>query len=497
MNERPFASSFDVDAWQEELLALNDWARELTIVWDDDEFLVARQSATLARHAKGRNEWNAWASAMLALQERLRASSRWTRSDRDYTEQADLWINVATVSFSAENRVEEFTRHAEFQGFLFPWTAFFSSARFIEDVDFLEAEFHGFTYFDHISFGSTASFVFVKFHKFVAFNESTFSGFAPFNGASFSDVAAFDTVTFEQPVDFAQCQFLERAIFHRTKFRGPADFSRCYFPKGADFDAIESSDAFSLAGAAFQQVPSVMGATFRGTLRLHNVMTPSYPLLGWTPEGDAPARFRELKRHANETQDRDRELEFFAQEIRTSRFHAKGLPTYIPRIWEWRFWFGLFFGTFSDFGRSVWRPVFFWALLLFGFGVFYLGEHEEIAKARADLASAGSVMGYLQTTRTALSAPPACIAQGRLFGLTDAVTEAFHLSLRNALIFDAGRADAFRRTYGCLFGLEGASAFAPPVVPPRISIASTLQSATSGILIFLLLLAVRNLLRLK
>ena len=83
--------------------------------------------------------------------------------------------------------------------------------------------------------------------------------------------------------------------------------------------------------------------------------------MAWhTFDKDVTARFRELRRRAVEAQDRDRELEFFAQEVRTGRFHAKGLPSRVPKVRSWRFWFGLAFGALSDFGRSLWRPLQAW-----------------------------------------------------------------------------------------------------------------------------------------
>lgn len=50
--------------------------------------------------------------------------------------------------------------------------------------------------------------------------------------------------------------------------------------------------------------------------------------------------------------------------------------------------------------------------------------------------------------------------------------------------------------YGCLYGLERIEGQDYPVVPYRVSLASSAQSLASAILIFLFLLAL-NLLRLK
>jgi hypothetical protein len=133
-------------------------------------------------------------------------------------------------------------------------------------------------------------------------------------------------------------------------------------------------------------------------------------------------------------------------------------------------------------------------------GIFYLGEHDDIRKARAALAPAGpfsTLAAYAVTTRDAL-ANPACAIQGREpFASTDAVTEAIQLSLKNALVFNIGSTDSTRRTFGCLYGLEQAGGQQYLSVPVRVSMASTGQALASGLLIFLFVLAVRNLLRLK
>jgi hypothetical protein len=155
------------------------------------------------------------------------------------------------------------------------------------------------------------------------------------------------------------------------------------------------------------------------------------------------------------------------------------------------------FEAFSDFGRSLWRPLLCWLVLLLGFAVFYLGEHDSMQKARAALAPSGAwstITAYAVTTRDAWRNPPACVIQGRPFASTNAFGEAMQLSFRNALVFNTSGPESTRRTYSCLFGLDERDQVH---VPAPVSTASTLQSLASGLLIFLFLLAVRNLLRLK
>jgi hypothetical protein len=656
------ATGFDLGAWQEELLALNPWARGLTIDDENEEFAAARQKATIARYAEGKEVWNAWAKGMLALRAAVEPIGQSAGNDA-----TALWPPLASAVFSDVDLEYRFEESVRFDTFLFPEEVKFKRATFGGDANFQEATFtraavfsgeadfsgkavsfsgdvtfngaalfegatfSGEAYFQRATFSGDANFPESRFNRAALFLDATFSDAAWFRGATFSGDANFQRATFSSK-DYFPCAFFERATFtadadferatfsgdvsfqdaafsraaafpeatfsraalfqHVTvsgdanfqeatfggdanfqsatfdskvffnatfsgvalfpgaTFNGDANFSGTFvravlfkeatfnseadfqsaifgsissfddvrlnaeadfkyakfkeavtfagsiFRKSASFDGIDSAAAFSLANATFKQVPGFISASFKGTLRLDNVKTPNYPQLGYTSDKDATARFRELRRQAAEAQDRERELEFFAQELRTGRFHAKGLPSWVPKVWDWRFWFGLGFGGLSDFGRSLWRPLLSWLALTVLCAVFFLGEHDDMRKARAALAPAdlfSTLTAYVVTTRDALANPPACRVGDEPSDSIDAISEAIQLSLKNALVFDIGRTDSARRIFGCLYGLVQDR----ERVPSRVSTASTLQALASGLLIFLFVLAVRNLLRLQ
>jgi hypothetical protein len=420
-------------------------------------------------------------------------------------------FNKVTFSGDAVFRQATFSEEAWFKGATFLRDVKFEGLTFPDNVWFEDAIFRGSASFEGVTFSRNTTFRRATFSGDALFGrassgdhlvgQTTFSGNAWFERASFSTKALFEGVIFSAAASLDRVRYLGPATFSRAKFFGATVLDESEFKGSANFDGLESTGTFSLASAKFRQVPSILGAAFRG-LRLDNVQTPRFRWqLGWARDKDAPARFRELKRRANEAQDRDREIEFFAQEIRTSRFHAKGLPAYLPRVWEWRFWFGLLFGTFSDFGRSLWRPVLFWFILLVGCFAFYLGEHEDVKKERAVLNPDGmwsTASAYVQTTFSAYSNPPPCRPREKeTFASTDAWAEAVNLALANALVVDTGRGTSSRRTYGCLYGFETAGDQEYAKVSSRVSRVSTFQSLASGVLLLLFLLAVRNLLRLK
>ena len=553
------AAAFDAVTWHKQLLALNPWTRGLTIDEGDEAFAAAQQKATLDRHAEGKEAWNTWANGMLALKKTLQEAGRWaTEAHREQNDDTRLWIVLATSVFSRGRSKHTFEGEAFFEEFVFPGAARFDGATFAAAVWFNGASFAADAWFQTATFAGTAWFQRTTFFTAARFQRATFAGAARFRRATFSATARFERVTFSAAALFPDASFTGDALFERTSFaaiamfrrarfaadaffqrarfdaaarfnrvsfngdtelsevrfagnvdfpqavfEGPVLFDRSFFREGANFEAITSEAAFSLADVAFRQAPNIIGAAFKGTLRLDNVTMPRYRLtLGWTPDGNASAHFRELKRQAVEAHDRDRELEFFAQEIRTARFHARRLPSWVPRFWSWRFWFGLAYGAFSNFGRSVLRPLVFWLVLAAGFAVFYLGEHDIVRKSRSDLKPDGvrdTISAYAATAPAAWADPPKCIPQNdKLVANTNAVSEALYLSASNALVvFNVSRGDVSRRTYGCLYGFEASGPQAPPVVPHQVAVASTIQTLLSAILIFLFLLAVRNLLRLK
>ena len=557
MNDAPkapaAAGAFDAATWREQLLALNPWARGLSIDEEDEAFAAARQKATIERHAQGKEAWNRWANEMLALKSALEAAGRWA-AKREYffeppageNEETRQWLGLAAAVFSRDTSTHTFEGEAQFADFVFPSNAGFERVTFSAVARFEGATFSAVAGFEGATFSAVAWFESATFSADAGFERATFSAGAWFQRATFSAGAWFERATFSagawfQGATFSAGAWFEGATFKggtylnnvrfdgpvnlmQAKFLGAATLDRSVFRRSASFEAIDSAAAFSLADATFHQVPNFIGATFKGTLRLDNVATPRYRLtFGWTPDKNASAHFRELKRQAVEAQDRDRELEFFAQEIRTARFHSNlpilpawektynnrrwqrqfawmRLPSWVPRFWSWRFWFGLAYGAFSNFGRSFLRPIIVWLALVAGFAVFYLGQHEGQHQARNKPDSTSARIGaYVTTARAAWADPPKCVApNGPLVAKTDAVREALFLSASNALVvFSLSRGDTSRRTYGCLYGFEHSGAQAPPIVPYRVAVASTLQTLMSAILIFLFLLAVRNLLRLK
>ncbi len=250
------------------------------------------------------------------------------------------------------------------------------------------------------------------FPSIARFERATFSGIARFGSAIFSGDAGFGGQTFPSDVFFNHATFKEKANFSIVKFERIAQFNGARFLGDADFNAMRGERSFSMADAIFEAVPDFIQAHFEEAPRLDNMRVAGRLLtsgdgkpsrqaklhrklksLSYTyrritsADHNIPARWRALKRLAIEGHDTDRELDFFSGEIRSARF-AGDWPLRWP-VWKasaWngflRFWAGLLYQIFSNFGRSLLRPVMFWGLLIINFAVYFLGQNEGMTARR-------------------------------------------------------------------------------------------------------------------
>ena len=291
----------------------------------------------------------------------------------------------------------------------------------------------------------------------------------------------------------------------------------------ASFAAARSEGAFTLASAEFKMVPDFGQAHFDEAPRLDNlhikpersgvltffkraVKHPIWALLrwrllarlaradfkawltriraAWRPAPDEeglPARWRSLKRLAIQGHDHERELEFFSNEIIARRCVD-------DRLHHAQFWAGLVYQVLSDFGRSIIRPLLWLGLSSVCFTFSYLGEHMAVVAMGGD------------------DAPPPLSCKA---GLGDPLSEAFLLSLDKTLplpgVVNVGDLD---RIYACLYGYHNIDATKPQTkstspppsrvrIPSAVSWKGAAQVSISTVLIFLLLLALRNHFRIR
>ena len=412
------------------------------------------------------------------------------------------WFTAAKFGGDAWFGEASFGGPAEFMEASFGQDAWFTAAEFGGDVWFGGASFVGTAWFGQASFGGDVGFTAVKFGGDVWFGEASFGGTAWFGEASFGGDAGFTAVKFGGDALFFQASFESYTSFERAQFDGPSNFG-----------AIEIKSSLTLKDATFKQVPDFIQANFAQAPRLDDLSIEPQSLqrLLWlvgdhlwkrrelgnqrlvlaaawrvirrstqnlrpfSREIEREAKWRSVKKLANEAHDHSREQEFFAEELKTRR-NVSGVREAI-------IWFAsILYQGLSNFGRSLLLPFIWLAVTVVAFEDIYLDSHRS----------------YVTDEKVAVQA---CVVGSEH---SDAESAAFALSLRNTLSFAGlGGPEKLNQVYRCLYGVEGTTSAAfpesrmPPHIPDNVAIWSFIQTVFSAALIFLLLLALRNHFRIK
>jgi hypothetical protein len=470
------------------------------------------------------------------------------------TEFANLgWFDQAQFFADAQFVDSHFGGKCWFRDARFADEAVFRTARFVasdfQKAQFLgEARFHGAQFSGETNFGGAAfsgdcSFANARLAGNADFERASFAGNLSFAGAELDRPALFTQARFGGDTFFSDVRFSDLASFRLAVFSSFATFEGARFAGPAIFNALRGGRAFDLNGACFACVPDFIQAHFDEAPRLDNLAVgekaartgqgvagavpfrarPGHAGRGplaliyrlFFPDREAAARWRALKRLAIQAHDHEREQIFFANEVRALRFAShKPLPWPIWRAQGWgrfaRFWLGVCYALFANYGRSVFLPLLWWSGAVVLAALLYLGEHDRVMERRAALVAEGMPWSaaHLRSSYEAWRAPEPCVvpAESRsgvsalapaLRGDTNAVKEATELALRTGLlVFDPGP-DIARRTLGCLYGVERYGETAAAVVPAAVSRVIIAQKLFCGLMIFLFAFGVRNMLRMK
>jgi len=320
----------------------------------------------------------------------------------------------------ANFRNTHFNNDTNFRSATFHGYSDFISTTFNGDAGFVSASFNSNTYFHSVSFNGLAGFRFTKFNGEADFGFTSFNGIAffvsasfaqkvYFRSASFNSDAEFVSVKFENKADFSSavfkkytyfdsgekdCRFEKSANFNLAHFEKPVSFKQAIFKDTANFASITSDKSFNLLQTDFALVPDFTEAAFHAPPVLDEIEI-AKPLIkrpcNWNGEHKDPRKmcksskfnwpiandptdtrkYRALAKMAAEAKDYQNEMQFFAEEQRCRRFwHDKPFSRH-SRDGAGRFWFGLVYQLFSDFGRSFLRPAIGWLGVFIAFAVYY------------------------------------------------------------------------------------------------------------------------------
>lgn len=180
-------------------------------------------------------------------------------------------------------RKEVFQDDVSFSG-RFLIGADFEDAEFMKAADFRGVQFLAPTNFKNARFPSTepatagvASFSNSRFHNTVDFTETRFPYDTKFKDVSFDGAALFRKARFRAKKDGSGSSY-GGSSFTRSVFRVEADFSGSAFCAAGKFDGVEFKDAAKFEDARFRRKCDFNNASFKGTTSFANATFTKPPL---------------------------------------------------------------------------------------------------------------------------------------------------------------------------------------------------------------------------
>lgn len=424
----------------------------------------------------------------------------------------------AVFNNHAEYADTKFSGKAKFDEVKFKSTSLFENVIFNNESIFEFAHFHGNAWFNNSLFKKHCFFNGTIFHGDAVFAHTRIMGVASFNEVTFALRADFDNVKITSNAWFSETLFFDEALFVSSVFKNFTSFRKAEFKAGANFNAIRSESAFSLEGTKFSaEVPDFIQAHFEEAPRLDHIEINDgiQPGRFWSSitqpiHADLKARYQALKRLAIQAHDHENEQLFWAKELRISRALLSSERRNLRNIlWLAPLWLVNFlYEMLSNYGRSIFRPILTWALIILFMTCIHLSNHFKSHHAQtvtipAQNAKNTSAYPPSLTSWLARSLPFSSAPSPTLQGLgplpCNPVFSAFYLSLQKSLLglgWDSSRRLVSAQNYACLYGTHK-DTNKTPIIPSGILILQMLQTLLSALLIFLLLLALRNNFKLK
>ena len=229
-----------------------------------------------------------------------------------------------------------FAGEADFAGSIFKGPAIFTGTTFKGDVNFEASTFEA------NIFKGPAGFTGTTFAGDVTFEASIFKGPADFTGTTFAGDVDFEASIFKGEAEFIRSIFKGPAIFTGTTFKGYADFEASTFKGPADFGKSKYEDKTSFQNVTFKVAPLFFATTLHEDTDWTDVDWPAKP----EDKEEATQYVRRYDRLAlvmSTLKQPDNEHQFFrlsmqAKEVRD----GKGISTSVSRFYGlFRYGWGL------------------------------------------------------------------------------------------------------------------------------------------------------------
>ncbi|WP_152630682.1 hypothetical protein [Thalassospira sp. HJ] len=378
------------------------------------------------------------------------------------------YVNFNSAEFSDEFRISDCA---------FLSDSSFCGANFAETADFRDCSFWGAIELNWSTFKSSTSFINCMFSADFELNEVHFQkdfflrtievgGVFSSQKNEFDDEVVIEDTTFSSDCSLSYCTFKRSCLLLNVNFGGHSDFKASNFSQGLSFHSSEFQFVPDFSQTHFLESPALDGVIikFSPTQTVKSDESQNNTSLVW--------RYRSLKRIAIQAHDHGKEQEYFAAELKSRRL-------FIDRPWSFRWWLNLSFEVFSDYGRSILRPLFSWLISIILFSYLYFLLH--LPKGNFWAFDEGK-----------------CVD-----GNGSALKSAVLLSTSKALVFSAASGkEAQELAKLCLYGgnANESSPYSSPLpnhLFHSLFYLEVTQVIWSSILVFLILLGIRNHFKLK
>ncbi len=153
-------------------------------------------------------------------------------------ESGDISIDKAIFNYEADFKGTIFNVKVFFYNTQFNFTANFSEAIFNSSAFFSEVKFNEFTNFDAAEFNKIVVFYATEFNRETTFENTSFNEYSNFNNSKFRNTLSFSKASFSQPPKFFNTEFHEDMDFSGIKWSKTEQFYSRKLQKKCDKKAI-------------------------------------------------------------------------------------------------------------------------------------------------------------------------------------------------------------------------------------------------------------------
>ena len=171
-----------------------------------------------------------------------------------------------------------FAEEARFAGSTFAEYANFAGSTFAGPTDFEKSTFTDYANFEKSTFAGNANFEKSTFAKYAIFEKSSFAKYAIFAGSTFAGPARFTGSSFAGYADFAgPTTFAGYAAFENVTFKGLTTFARSSFAGKADFSNAKYEGKTSFQNVIFTRAPLFFETTLHEDTDWTGITWPAKP----------------------------------------------------------------------------------------------------------------------------------------------------------------------------------------------------------------------------